>query len=272
MTTRKEFIMQAVKAHYDEACSLGFEVVGVWLQGSQNYNCDIYTDKYQSDIDTKCIILPTLDDIVCGYSPYSSTYIRANSEHIDIKDIRVMFDMFRKANLSYLEFLFTEFYVINPKYQDLVVELMAMRERLVRAHQNQFLRCAAGMSMEKFKALEHPYPTIKDKIDKYGYDPKQLHHILRLNDLMKKYIAGKPYLECLVPDDIEFLVNIKQNIMPLEQARKLAQETDKENSRLKDEAIALTEGKEIVDREAFNLLKDLKVRFIKRFLIFEILK
>ena len=87
--TRDEKIMKRVKEHYDEACSLGKEVVAIFLQGSQNYNLDEYSDEYMSDIDTKCIILPTLNDIVSGKSPYSSTHICNNNEHIDIKDIRV---------------------------------------------------------------------------------------------------------------------------------------------------------------------------------------
>jgi uncharacterized protein YggL (DUF469 family) len=52
---REKRIRQRIKEHYDEVCSLGFEVVAIFLQGSQNYNCDEYTDEYQSDIDTKCI-------------------------------------------------------------------------------------------------------------------------------------------------------------------------------------------------------------------------
>ena len=55
---REKRIRQRIKEHYDEACSLGFEVVAIFLQGSQNYNCDEYTEEYQSDVDTKCIILP----------------------------------------------------------------------------------------------------------------------------------------------------------------------------------------------------------------------
>ena len=106
----EEKIRTRVKEHYEEVCSLGFEVVVIFLQGSQNYRCDEYTAEYQSDIDTKCIILPTLDDIVCGKSPYSHTHVCANNEHIDIKDIRVMFEMFKKQNNSYIELLFTDYY------------------------------------------------------------------------------------------------------------------------------------------------------------------
>ena len=77
--TREEKIMKRVKEHYDEACSLGKEVVAVFLQGSQNYELDEYSEEYMSDIDTKCIILPTLDDIVNGKAPYSSTHVCANN-------------------------------------------------------------------------------------------------------------------------------------------------------------------------------------------------
>ena len=68
--SREEFIMSCVQEHYDEAVSLGYEVVAVFLQGSQNYCCDIYTEEYRSDVDTKAIILPSLDDIVRGSSPF----------------------------------------------------------------------------------------------------------------------------------------------------------------------------------------------------------
>ena len=60
-------------------------------------------------------------------------------------------------------------------------------EEVAHIDRNQAIRCMAGMSKEKLKALKHPYPTIVDKINKYGYDPKQLHHILRMNDFIKKY-------------------------------------------------------------------------------------
>ena len=51
--------------------------------------------------------------------------------------------------------------------------------------------------MEKYKALEHRYPTLIDKIDKYGYDPKQLHHIVRIHEFLERYIDGESYEDCL---------------------------------------------------------------------------
>ena len=263
MMTRDERIMKRVKEHYEEACSLGKEVVAVFLQGSQNYRLDEYSDEYMSDIDTKCIILPTLDDIVNSKSPYSSTHVCANNEHIDIKDIRVMFEMFKKQNNAYVELLFTKYYYTNPKYEKLVMELKTLAESISRMHPNQALRCMAGTSAEKYKALEHPYPNTMDKINKFGYDPKQLHHILRLNDFMKRFIAGESYESCLVPKHLGYLMKVKKGFYDLTEARRLAYETDQENKRLKEENITTPE---FIDQETLKALDELKVKFITQFL------
>lgn len=49
----------------------GFEVVGVFLRGSQNYNLDCDN----SDIDTVAIVLPSIDDVILNKQPISTKYI-----------------------------------------------------------------------------------------------------------------------------------------------------------------------------------------------------
>ena len=85
-------------------------MVGVFLQGSQNYNLQ-YED---SDIDTKAIILPKFNDFVLNNKPVSTTLILESNEHIDLKDIRLMFECFKKQNINFIEILFTEYYILNP--------------------------------------------------------------------------------------------------------------------------------------------------------------
>lgn len=256
-------IQKRVQEHYDEAISLGFEVVGVWLQGSQNYNCDIYTNEYQSDVDTKCIILPNLNDVIKGTSPRSYTHIRENNEHIDIKDIRVMFEMFKKQNSAYIEILFSKYFVINPKYKELVAELISNRVQISRINPNQFLRCLTGTSLEKYKALEHPFPTVADKLEKFGYDPKQLHHILRLYDLIKKYIEGRPFEECMVPDDPDYLIKVKTGqVFNLEEARQVAKDTDAKIKKLKEE---YSTSMDQIDYSTLSILDSIKLKFISKF-------
>lgn len=66
--------------------------IGIFLQGSQNYGLDYET----SDIDTKIIVLPSLEDIALNKQPISTTLVMPNDEHVDVKDIRLMFDCFKK--------------------------------------------------------------------------------------------------------------------------------------------------------------------------------
>lgn len=229
-------IFSRVKEHYDTAVSLGYEVVGVFLQGSQNYELD-----YEgSDIDTKAIVLPKFDDFVINKSPVSFAHIVPDNSHLDIKDIRVMFETFKKQNINFIEILFTKYKVINPKYEKLFNPMFENRENI--AHYNNYaaINCMCGMAKEKYKALEHPYPTIVDKIEKYGYDPKQLHHIIRMNEFIKRYIAGEKYKDCLVSKNKEYLIEVKKGLHTLEEARTLAKNNCDEMGIIKTEHMAKT--------------------------------
>ena len=83
----------------------------------------------------------------------------------------------------------TEFKIINEKYKELISPLFENRDLVAYANPNQFVRCVAGMSMEKRKALCHPYPNTMDKIEKYGYDGKQLSHCRRLLNFLSRYVS-----------------------------------------------------------------------------------
>ena len=37
-------------------------------------------------------------------------------------------------------------------------------------------------------------------IEKYGYDSKQLHHLMRVEEYLARYIAGESYEKCLIPN------------------------------------------------------------------------
>ena len=78
-----------------------------------------------------------------------------------------------------------------------------------------------GMALEKQKAMEHPYPATMDKIEAFGYDPKQLHHALRLREFMTRYEAGEPYADCLISNQCSYLKEVKRGCYSLEEARAL---------------------------------------------------
>lgn len=83
------------------------------------------------------------------------------------------------------------------------------------------MNCIMGMALEKQKAMEHPYPATMDKIEAFGYDPKQLHHALRLREFMTRYEAGEPYADCLISNQCSYLKEVKRGCYSLEEARAL---------------------------------------------------
>ena len=206
--------------------------VGIFLQGSQNYELD-----YEgSDIDSKLIVLPSFDDFVLNRKPQSYTHIMENNEHVDVKDVRLMFDCFRKQNVNFVEILFTKYRIMNPEYEALFNPVIEMRERIGRYNDFAALNCMVGMALEKQKALCHPYPATMDKIEKFGYDPKQLHHILRLDEFMNRWLRGVSYKDCLVSEKVDTLRKIKvDGVGDVELARHIADETVEKMKAVKDQ-------------------------------------
>lgn len=213
-------VMKRVKDHYDEALQYFPEdqIVGVFLQGSQNYGLDYKG----SDVDTKLIVVPSFKDICLNRKPVSTTHVRANDEHIDFKDVRLYMETFRKQNLNFLEILFTPYYIINPMYREEWDRLVAAREFIARMNPYRAVKSMKGIALEKFHAMEHRYPTKVDIIDKYGYDGKQTSHQIRVYDYLRRYIAGEDYESCLRPteDLVPRIMDYKSlSIIPLEKAR-----------------------------------------------------
>ena len=196
---REEKIMKRLQEHYDEALEYFPEnrIVGIFLQGSQNYGLD-----YEgSDIDTKLIVVPSFEEIVLNKRPVSTTHVRANNEHIDFKDIRLYMETFRKQNLNFLEILFTPFKIINPMYAEQWEKLIVRREDIARMNVYRAVKSMKGIALEKYYAMKHKYPSKLDIIEAYGYDGKQVSHLLRVEDYLERYIAGESYEKCLRPTE-----------------------------------------------------------------------
>lgn len=216
----KAEIMARLKEHWAAAAQIVPEdkIVGIFLQGSQNYN--LATP--ESDIDTKCIVAPSLNDVIQNRSPISTTHVLPNEEHIDFKDIRLIMNNFRKQNINYIEILFTDYCIINPKYKKFWNMLVEDREAIARYSPYAAVKAMKGMTMDKYHALEHPYPNKIATLEKFGYDPKQLHHLYRLNQFLFDYLFSrktyKEILQCQFPRNTG-LILIKKGIYSLEEAR-----------------------------------------------------
>ena len=219
-----EWIMARLTEHYEEAKTLIDEsrIVGLFCQGSQNYGLDYKG----SDIDTKLIIVPTFEDIAFNKKPISTTHVRQNNEHIDLKDVRLYIETFRKQNLNFLEILFTPYKIVNPQYAEFWQKLIDAREAIVHYDIHRSIKSMKGIALEKYHAMEHKYPSKIEIIEKYGYDSKQLHHLMRVENYLMRYIAGESYEACLIPDEetAEKLRKIKEDngYLSLKQAKTLA--------------------------------------------------
>ena len=261
-------ISNRIQSDYEFLKNAGHHVLGVFLQGSQNYHLE-----YEgSDIDTKAIVLPGFNDFVLNKKPISTTHEFENKEHLDIKDIRLMFDCFKKQNINFLEILFTDYFLLNPLYEDLFKPLMDNAELI--AHYNNYagVNCIAGMVFEKRKALTHRYEGLADKIDKYGMDSKQLHHILRCREFLERFCSGVSYKSCLLPTNPEYLIEVKRNplLYTLDEAIALADEKVEETKQIKEKY--MNENPVIINETARELLDTTLCEILKRRFQVELLK
>ena len=259
-----EWISLRMRDHYQDARNKlkDTNIVVLACQGSQNYGLD-YED---SDFDTKCIITPTFKDIALNRKPISTTFIRENEEHIDFKDIRLYIETFRKQNLNFLEILFTKYYIcpLNTyaNFYSQWKRLIDNREKI--AHMNPLRGFASmkGIAAEKYHALEHHYPSRMHMIEKFGYDGKQLHHLLRIEEFMERFYQGESYQDCLITKKPEYLINVKKCLQySLEEARLEADRAMKhiedmyEIAKLKLENKENIEIKELLEDVSYNIMK-----------------
>ena len=260
--SREGLIMKRLHDHYKEALEYFSEdqVVGIFLQGSQNYGLDTE----HSDIDTKLIVTPSFKDIALNAKPVSTTHIRDNEEHIDFKDIRLYCDCFKKQNLNFLEILFTPYAIINPLYAEQWNRLVTKREEIARMNPYRAVKSMKGIGLEKYHAMEHRYPSKADIIDAYGYDGKQVSHLIRVWDYLRRYIDGESYESCLrpSPDLVPRIMDYKAlDKISLEEARIEAEQYKERIEALEKEYL---EGrKEEEDPGMRALLEDVQYEIMK---------
>ena len=203
---RHHNIMDRVYLHYEYAVAhYGREnVLGVFLYGSQNYECD----NEGADVDTKCILLPDLYHL--AIRPYETKHLHIPREEgqdpevCECMTIQHMVHNWKKQNPNFLEIMFTHFYVINPEYKDLWWNYIdSHREYIARYDVRQGIMSVAHQA--------------KHTIKQGPYDGKKIGNGFRLLHLLCAYDAGKSYKECLVPDvDCAMIRRLKAGTEPVQ--------------------------------------------------------
>lgn len=188
-------------------------------QGSINYPG--LSDE-ESDVDSKLLTIPSFREIVQNRPPINNVHeMQDNKEHVDMKDVREYMRIARKQNINFVEIFFTDYWIANPQYKDIWLEMMRYAEDFAHMNPYRTLKCCKGMCHEKQHALEHRYPSRAYYIDTFGYDGKQLSHAIRIYEFAKKFAQGYSYKECLAVDNPEELLAIKRHKanLSLEKAR-----------------------------------------------------
>lgn len=161
------------------------EIVFKSLVGSHNYNLNTN----ESDKDYKIFVIPTFDDLYFN-NTFSKSYI-GETEDFDAHDIRKCSSLWYKANVNFLEVLFSENFEINnnlcEKSKLLIYQLYEMRNDIAKMNLKYLYDACIGMYHNKIKYLEKGTESTQCLVDKFGYDTKQALHAWRILDFLRNF-------------------------------------------------------------------------------------
>lgn len=197
-------VVERLNIHYQYAKDKIDEnrIIGIFLAGSQNYGTSIET----SDVDTKLLIVPSLNDIYKNKRGESSTFYLPDesNDQMTIKDIRAAITEFKKQNLNMLEILYTDYKIINPGYENIWNELEKYKEDIAKFNRVAAVKTVKGMALNAYDRLYTPEGEI---------NCKQVANLVRYEYYLKKYIDDIPYSQCLRPqdEDLKYILQIRSH-------------------------------------------------------------
>jgi len=170
------------------------KVVFKALVGSHNYNLN----DESSDKDWKYFVLPTFDDLYGG-TRFSASKV-GTEEDYDVHDIRKLTDLLWKANVNFLEVLYSndvqEFWKLTEQgvprrlavgSAHILREIFDIRDSIVTMNLPYLYSACKGMFHEKMKRIQSPTSGTQELMDKYGYDTKQALHAWRILDFIVRF-------------------------------------------------------------------------------------
>jgi predicted nucleotidyltransferase len=148
------------------------------LVGSHNYNLNTP----ESDKDYKVFIMPTFDDLYKG-NMFSEAVVGTEFDY-SVHDIRKLSDLLWKANINFLEVLYSK---ENHGFFKEVGDIFAMREKLVTMNLPKLYTACKGMHLEKMKRLDKPTEGTAHLIERHGYNTKEALHAYRVLDFITRF-------------------------------------------------------------------------------------
>lgn len=187
------WIFERLNKHYEIAKTRHPEdsILGVILRGSQNYGLDLEN----SDIDTICIIVPTFNEMAQNKELTTYEYIDPETEnHILFKDVRLYVDCLRKQGISFVETLFTKYYIINDRYKGPWSMLTRFKEEISFYNPERAVNAAYGVFNKYYKECEEITET-EDCMP-----GKVLSRLPQMLHFLENYTCNADYLRCITPN------------------------------------------------------------------------
>lgn len=178
--------------------------------GSQNYG--LATEN--SDVDTKTTLMPKPYDLLLTQKWYAATHTFSTNDNeslSEVKDVRNMVNCLWKANFNFVETLFTPYYWVSPRWANFIMMLRKNNEAIAHYDEKNFLAGAFGA-----------HHRIYLKKNKNG---KNVSYLLFFDSLVEKYMRDYSYIECLKPDNTNFLLKIKKGHLNQEELNKLTEDS-----------------------------------------------
>lgn len=180
-------ILATLQQYKEHAETRGLTVFAIALKGSQNYNLS----DSESDIDANLVFIPTLAQLRTG-DKFKFTF---PTGEVTCHNIYQFAEIVSKGNPQWIEVCHTP-YIIGD---------LSMFK-----HYQLNPSALKGMVMEKVAAFSRLYPSRAKYIEQFGYDPKQLHHIIRLYDSLLHNDPIHKYYNY----DQAYMMGIKRGTLP----------------------------------------------------------
>lgn len=220
---RKDFkLIVALADHLTKALeTIDNRWVGIFLQGSQNYGLDTE----ESNVDTCLLVLPTLDQLLFRREPVNKVIDLPNGEKCVVKDIRLMFDVFRKQNINSLEILATRWRLMNPDFEHDLDPLFENVEHIARYDNYRMISALWGTMCERDKTLIRATPKTAEVIERYGYDGYSLCFMDRIYEFFTRFIINnEPFTQSLTVRNRDLMLAAKAQAYTLDCALTTARE------------------------------------------------
>lgn len=190
------------------------------LYGSQNYGLATA----DSDVDTKTMLFPTWDCLIFAAKPITTEVVMSDGALDNVKDFREMFKNYLKGNINFVETLYTPWYVVHDeKYDKYFAALRGNRDLVSECQPRRLVHMAGGMAEQKYVAFNKQFEGKREVLAKYGYDPKQLHHLFRLKVFIETYMKTEKFDTALHSCDVgrpehNYVMSLKTDPMPYKEA------------------------------------------------------